>query len=639
MMKSFWKLIIFCFLTLYWTGQSWSHPSLHNYVIILLDASGSMKQSDPHFLRRDATKLLITLLRPGDRVILGEFGDGIKTHTNGDITLSPETQSTLFRLVDNLSSKDRFTDILGACQYAVNVIASLPVEVRQSFAPSVILLTDGKDEMPGQGDRSALIESKLQELAKLGAKIHTVGFPGKSDMKILEKAANLTGGDLWLIHQPNDLLRGFFGLSRVMGNRWPLQEQAVSQGTIHINLPKWAHGLVVCYLPTLPTSERVRISVPVTQEIITPTYQILRIDKTHSQRLDISLPKSGTILVDAESTLLLQTEKGKKTPAQLPFPFNAYVSTVQGVDLGHPHFLSHTVITLKLHQYGLPEIILPLYDDGQHEDGKPGDGRFGGFVSGLREGRWHYQLTARTPYAPTLSVSGEIEALAIPVSISPPGRIVRFFLAPFTGSLSWKICNLTDFPLNGEFALSTKEGKKFTPLSWKGKECQKAELTILHDWHRGTAFQVSLRLSQQMEPVWKEQYYIRPWWIPGALFLGIFALVGLTFIFPRRSPQGSTLTVTATIDGETLVRILRVNRQGQVETSDLPHPLNDPGIFQACSGIWRRGIIYRPATWCQPTFLGERPPKKGHGYLVRGPITWRCASEQTEVEYRLSPRF
>lgn len=639
-MIRFTQLAIFFFLWSYGTGNVWGQVPLHNYVVILLDSSGSMKQSDPQFLRREATKLLITLLRPGDRIVLAEFGDGVRSLTEGAMTLSPETQHSLFKITDNLSSKDKFTDILGACQYAVTLIAALPMELRQSFAPTVILLTDGKDEMPDQGDRGTLIEAKIKELAKLGAKVHAVGFPGKSDMKILEQAANLTGGDLWVIHRPSDLLRGFFGLSRVMGNRWPLEEQSVNRGPLTISLPGWARRLVVCYLPALTTSERVQASTPITQEITTPSYQILRFERVPASRLELTLPTSGTLLVDAEETLLIQTGKGRKAPARLPFPFHAYLTPAQGGELGQPHFLKETAFMMRLYQEGQTEVSLPLYDDGQHEDGAPRDGRFGGFVSGLREGLWHYRLTARTPYSPTLSLTGQLEVLATPLAISPPGTISRLVLTPFTGRLDWQVCNLTDFPLRGEVIVTPDQGVKTSqPLSWKGGDCQKVSVPLARDWRRGATGQVALRLSRQPEPLWQGKYYLRPLWMPVATFLGVIGLLILTFIFPRRSPQGSTLTVTATVAGKNIVRILRVGHQGRVEASDLPHPINDPGSFRARSGLWRRGIVYEPAPWCQPHFPGKRPPRKGRGFLLQGPATWRCVSETIHVEYRLSPRF
>lgn len=634
------QFIVAYFFFLGWAGKGWSAPPVQNYVIILLDASGSMKQSDPQFLRREATKLLITLLRQGDRILLAEFGEGVRGLTDEALTLSPETRETLFRLVDRLSSRDKHTDILGAFAYAVSRVASLPVEARRSFAPTVVLLTDGKDDMPGQGDRTALIESKIAELAQLQAKVHTIGFPGTSDMRILEKAAKQTGGDLWLIYRAGDLLRGFFALSRVMGNRWPLQEQSVSQGLVELRLPEWARRVTVCYLPDAATSARVKSATPINQEITTTFYQILKFHHLPSPRLALTFPAGGTMLVDGEETLLLQAEKGRKAPARVPFPFRAVISPAKGGELGRPHFLSQTFLTLRLRQSGLPDITLPLYDDGHHEDGKPGDGRFGGFVPGLREGLWDYQVTARTVYAPTLTAEGQVEVVAKPVAVRPPGRISQWAWAPFTGRLSWYLCNLTDFPVAGELWFTPEGGTEFSrPVTRTARECQKVTVLLTEDRHGGAAGKVALRLSRQPEPIWAGEYHVRPWWVVGGLCLGIIALLSLTFIFPRRSLQGSTITITAQIDGQAISRVLRLDRQGQLEASDLPSPINDPGKFRIRSGLWFRGLLYEPAPWCQPLFPGKGPPRKKRGFLLRGRTIWICRFPKGSVEYTITPRL
>lgn len=634
------QFIIASLLFLGWTGRVWSAPPVQNYVVLLLDASGSMKQSDPQFLRREATKLLITLLRQGDRILLAEFGEGVRALTDDAITLSPDTQETLFRLVDGLSSQDKYTDILGAFAYAASRVASLPAEARRSFVPTVILLTDGKDEMPGQGDRTALIDSKIQELAQLEVKVHTIGFPGKSDMKILERAANRTGGDLWVIYRAGDLLRGFFALSRVMGNRWPLTEQSVNQGAAEFLLPEWARRVTVCYLPSSATSERVKSAAPITQEITTTFYQILKYHHLPSHRLALTFPASGTILVDGEGALLIRAEKGRKAPARAPFPFRAAITPAKGEELGRPHFLSQTFVTLTLRHPGLSDITLPMYDGGQHEDGEPGDGRYGTFVPGLREGLWNYQVTARTVYAPTLSEEGQVEVVAQPVAVGPPGRFFRWIVAPFTGRLTWQLCNLTDFPVAGELWVTAAGGtESFRPVKWTARECQRVSVLLAADRHRGAAGKVAIRLSQQPEPLWAGEYSVRPWWEVGGICLGIFALMSLTFIFPRRSLQGSTITVTARIDGEDISRVLRIGRDGQVEPSDLPPPIDNPGKFRVRSGLWFRGLMYEPAQWCQPNFPGEKPPRKRQGFLLRKKTSWICRHHKGVVKYDVNPRL
>ncbi|HAY22654.1 MAG TPA: hypothetical protein DCY27_10920, partial [Desulfobacterales bacterium] len=198
-MSFFFKGIIVLPLWLLLSSSAWGSAPAHNFVVILLDASGSMKRSDPHFWRRDATNLLINLLRDGDRVVMAEFGDNVRSLTDGVLTLNSQTRQTIRVATDKLTAQDQSTDILAACQYALQIIGALPSAVRQSFIPSVILMTDGKDDVPGKPDRRGLIEEKVKELRKLGARIDPVGFSPEADLVLLRAMADLSGGDLCVI--------------------------------------------------------------------------------------------------------------------------------------------------------------------------------------------------------------------------------------------------------------------------------------------------------------------------------------------------------------------------------------------------------------------------------------------------------
>ena len=239
----------------------------HNFVIILSDASGSMKQSDPRFLRREAINLLITLLRDGDKVALAEFGDGYRELTNGTVTLNSKTRQELMEATEKFSAKDQHTDILSAFQYALNQVTALPLEVRKSYAPTVILLTDGKDDFPGLRDRSGQILEKVKELAQLGVVVHAVGFSHGADLDrvLLRKVADATGGDLCIVEKDRDLLGGFFGLSRILGNRWAINEKVVAGGAVKLTIPPWAGKIVACYLPQNRTMEQLITQAPATR--------------------------------------------------------------------------------------------------------------------------------------------------------------------------------------------------------------------------------------------------------------------------------------------------------------------------------------------------------------------------------------
>jgi hypothetical protein len=392
------KGIIVILLWLLLSGSAWGSAPAHNFVVILLDASGSMKRSDPQFWRRDATNLLISLLRDGDQVVLAEFGDHVRSLTDGPLTLNSQSRPTIRAAIDRLTAQDQNTDILAACQYALQVIGALPAAVRQSFTPSVILMTDGKDDVPGRPNRRNLIEEKIKELTRLGARIDPVGFSSDADLVLLRAMADLSGGDLCVIDRDVDLLRGFFGLSRILGRRWAVSEQAVRAGSVRLSLPAWAKSVVVCYLPTNRTNERLRAQIPASQEIVAPSYQVLRFTELSVPSLEFQLPAGGgTLLLDAEAEIILQNLTGKKVPARLPFEVQAQILPARAEALGQPRFLAQTAMAISLWREGQPGITVQLYDDSQHGDGRAGDGLFGGSVAGLPEGAWHYRITAKAP--------------------------------------------------------------------------------------------------------------------------------------------------------------------------------------------------------------------------------------------------
>lgn len=349
---------------LFWSSLSssaWGSAPSQNYVVILLDASGSMKQSDPQFLRRDATNLLISLLRDGDRLVLAEFGDEVRSLTDGVLVLHSQTRQTVCAATEKLSAQYQHTDILAACQYALQMVSALPSEVRQSFVPSVMLMTDGKDDVPGKPRRTHLIEEKSKELAKLGATVHTVGFSAAADLTLLRAIADLTGGDVCVINRDTDLLRGFFGLSRVLGKRWNLSEQLVGGGSVLLSLPEWAKRVVACYLPKSRSGERLQTQPAPDQEIVTPSYQLLRYNQLPNATLKLQIPSGGgMLLVDAEDELVLQALVGKKVPARIPLGIQARILPARVAAMGQPHFLTQMAMLITLKRDGQPEQTLQL---------------------------------------------------------------------------------------------------------------------------------------------------------------------------------------------------------------------------------------------------------------------------------------
>jgi len=136
---------------------------------------------------------------------------------------------------------------------------------------------------------------------------------------------------------------------------------------------------------------------------------------------------------------------------------------------------------------------------------------------------------------------------------------------------------------------------------------------------------------------WEGDLWVRPLWHLVAGGLAIIILVGLTFVLPRRSPDGQII-VTGEMEGRQLTESIKINALGCAEASGLPEPLGDPGVFKARSGCWRKGVIFTPHPQCQPQFILKVPPRTGKGYLLKGPTTWNCRFSGGTAEYTYRPK-
>jgi Ca-activated chloride channel family protein len=160
-------------------------------ILLLIDSSGSMKTTDPGNYRKEASKLFISLLGPGDRVGVMSFGDAA-------IMLSPLAQNSeqnrkvLFEAVGRIESRDLTTNITDAVQKGFDELKTSKQRDRV-----LLVMSDGKLDLgTKEKDAAALgaLNTLLPELAKAKVKLYTVAFTDGSDSALLERMALETGG-------------------------------------------------------------------------------------------------------------------------------------------------------------------------------------------------------------------------------------------------------------------------------------------------------------------------------------------------------------------------------------------------------------------------------------------------------------
>ena len=176
---------------------------------VLIDVSGSMKNTDPNNLRIPALQVLAQLLPASSKAGIWQFANQPKVMVPHGLVNSQWHQQASIA-AKNISSQGQFTDI-GAALKAASFSQQDQALGRQLH---VILLTDGmvdvsKDAATNQRARRALLEPILQDYINRGARVHTVGLSHKADKATLSAMAQRTDGSFNVAVNADQLLEIF----------------------------------------------------------------------------------------------------------------------------------------------------------------------------------------------------------------------------------------------------------------------------------------------------------------------------------------------------------------------------------------------------------------------------------------------
>jgi Mg-chelatase subunit ChlD len=166
-------------------------------VIIVMDDSGSMQQTDPQRIRAEAAGMLARLLTEGDRFgVIAFGGDARWTLRPAQVGAGLALESAL-----NLPAKEPRTDFAVPLQAAVDYISQQPPNVRESSDISLVLLTDGApDPDPGRYPKNAAEMNRQealqlsQRLASMGTRLYTIGLGRSVEADFLSNLAAAAHG-------------------------------------------------------------------------------------------------------------------------------------------------------------------------------------------------------------------------------------------------------------------------------------------------------------------------------------------------------------------------------------------------------------------------------------------------------------
>ena len=163
-------------------------------VRLLIDVSGSMKDSDPDNLRAPALDLIVRLLPEGSKAGVWSFGHEVKQLVEHRV-IDEAWRTAAEKAVADIDNSGQLTHIPAALEAATYDFTRLD----PSYRTSIILLTDGKvdvSQSPMTNARAAgaLLSENAPNLGASGIPVHTIALSEEADWTFLRSLAKATGG-------------------------------------------------------------------------------------------------------------------------------------------------------------------------------------------------------------------------------------------------------------------------------------------------------------------------------------------------------------------------------------------------------------------------------------------------------------
>ncbi|MFD1988415.1 VWA domain-containing protein [Paenibacillus nicotianae] len=177
--------------------------------VLVLDASNSMKSSDPQQLGSEAMKLFIDMLpSQGDRVGVVSYTDRIEREKALTAIQSADDKTQLKSFIDGLT-RGAYTDISVGMKEAVTILQD---NAQQGHEPMIVLFADGNNQLNSNSGRSnsqadADLNTAVEQAKKDGYPVYTIGLnaDGKLNQEALKKIADDTGGKSFVTTSAEEL--------------------------------------------------------------------------------------------------------------------------------------------------------------------------------------------------------------------------------------------------------------------------------------------------------------------------------------------------------------------------------------------------------------------------------------------------
>jgi hypothetical protein len=268
--------------------------------LLLIDATSTMRQTDPGQLRKTAAELFVDLAQPGDLIGVTEFDREVRDLTGGFVKIDgPASREKLKTAIRSVGSDGQWTDFGAAFRGAADQFAANRGKDEKRI---LVFLTDGRCD-PAPDDRRYLRDGeKLAEYLSLrrvdrelrcrqyvayqistslaGIDVISVGFSSAAPKDFLDTLALKSGGRSLITDQAADLPRLF---ARIHAHN--TGAQVVEPKGTALNIDPFAKSLDIVVVETAETGLEIfrpdwtplALDGPGVQLVKNPRYTLYRI--------------------------------------------------------------------------------------------------------------------------------------------------------------------------------------------------------------------------------------------------------------------------------------------------------------------------------------------------------------------------
>lgn len=186
-----------------------AQQSSHIDAVLVMDASNSMKASDPNQISGEAMKMFIDMLSTqGDKVGIVSYTDKIQREKALLEIQSDADKTDLKQFIDQID-RGAYTDISVGVKEAVKVLKQ---GAEQGHEPMIVVLADGNNALDPKSGRTQSesdqeLSQSVQEAKAAGIPIYTIGlnYDGKLNKNALAQLSDQTAGKSFSTSSADDL--------------------------------------------------------------------------------------------------------------------------------------------------------------------------------------------------------------------------------------------------------------------------------------------------------------------------------------------------------------------------------------------------------------------------------------------------